>query len=378
MRNIELSEIKKMEKQARENGDVISLAQGYPDFSTPWQVVEFVKNHLHEAVWHQYTLAMGNLKLREKIASNLNEEGGSYSPEEIIITAGANAGLMATLLSCFQPGDSIAILCPTYASYFQQFKIAGIIPIFIPLNEKNWSLDLELLSDRINAHKPKAILLCNPNNPTGTLLSKNELLQIANIAEKYNMLILCDEVYSFLVYDNKEYFSLSSLPEFKHNFIKIQSFSKKYAMTGWRIGYICSSKKIIEKILSVHDLLINCAPSVSQLAAISSLENGEKFVNYFKEEFTKRRDLFYDLIQDLNEFLFAYKPQGTYFYFIKLKKNYENFTSQLFNVAKVAVVKGNAFGPFYDNYFRISFAKEPEVLITAVERMKKFFTQLTP
>ena len=373
MRNIELSEIKVMEKQAREQEGVISLAQGYPDFPTPWTIIEFVKAHLNEPQWQHYTLSSGSMKLREMISMSLAKDNTYYDPHsEIIVTAGANAGLMATLLACFQPGESIATFTPTYASYFKQFQLAGVNPIYIPLKEKGWSIDLDLFSDRIRSHKPKAILLCNPNNPTGTLLSKEELIEIGHIAMKNGLFIICDEVYSFLLYDNKEYFSLSQIPMFKDIFVKIQSFSKKYAMTGWRVGYICGPEKIISQILSVHDLMVNCAPSFSQLAAIAALQLGEKFVPQFVSEFAERREYVHEWLHTMDKYLIAEKPKGTYFYLIKLLHPEMRFAYELLEKAKVSVVPGSAFGPFYNDYFRISFAKDIDILHEALLRITNY------
>ncbi len=369
-----LSEIKKMEKQARENDDIISLAQGYPNFPTPWPILEFVKGHLNEPQWHQYTVSLGLPKLREEISSFLIQRNEIYDPyNEIIITAGANAGLLAILLSCFQTNDSIALFTPTYASYFDQLSIAGLNPIYLPLKENDWQVDLDLVNDRIRIHKPKAILICNPNNPTGNLLNKDELIEIAKIAIKNNILIICDEVYSYLLYDNENYFSLANIPEFKNNFIKIQSFSKRYAMTGWRVGYICATKDKINKILSVHDMMINCAPALSQLAALAAIKLAENFVPQFVKEFTQRRDFVFLWLSKMQDYIYAKKPKGTYFYFINLKKKNPNFSYELFDKAKVAVVKGTSFGPFYEDYFRITFAKNYDVLNEALYRISNFF-----
>lgn len=374
MKKNQLSEIKKMEREARQKDGIISLAQGYPDFPTPWPVVEFVKGHLNDSKWHQYTISSGISKLKEEISLFLARRNEVYDPyTEILVTAGANAGLLSTLLACFQPNDSIALFTPTYASYFDQLSIAGLAPIYLPLREEDWQLDLDLVNDRIRTHKPKAILICNPNNPTGNLFCKNELIEIARIAIENNLIVICDEVYSYLLYDGLEYFSLASMKEFRENIIKIQSFSKRYAMTGWRVGYICATHDKIDKILAVHDMMINCASSLSQLAAIAALKLGENFVPQFLREFTERRHYVHEWIIRMEEYLSARKPEGTYFYFIKLNNSNDNFTYDLLDKAKVAVVKGTAFGPFYKDYFRISFAKNFTLLSEALYRISNFF-----
>lgn len=374
MKKNQLSEIKKMEREARDKDGIISLAQGYPDFPTPWPIVEFVKGHINDPKWHQYTISSGLSKLREEISLFLARKDEEYNPyKEILVTAGANAGLLSTLIALFQPNDSIALFTPTYASYFDQLSIAGLVPIYLPLKEENWQVDLDLVNDRIRTHNPKAILICNPNNPTGNLLHKNELIEIARIAIENNLIIICDEVYSYLLYNDLEYFSLASMKKFKQNIIKIQSFSKRYAMTGWRVGYICATEDKIDKILAVHDMMINCAPSLSQLAAIAALKLGENFVPQFLKEFTDRNIYVYEWLTRMKEYLSAKKPEGTYFYFIKLNKSNDNFTYDLFDKAKVAVVKGTAFGPFYKDYFRISFAKNFALLSEALFRISNFF-----
>ena len=312
MKKNQLSEIKKMEREARDKDGIISLAQGYPDFPTPWPIVEFVKGHINDPKWHQYTISSGLSKLREEISLFLARKDEEYNPyKEILVTAGANAGLLSTLIALFQPNDSIALFTPTYASYFDQLSIAGLVPIYLPLKEENWQVDLDLVNDRIRTHNPKAILICNPNNPTGNLLHKNELIEIARIAIENNLIIICDEVYSYLLYNDLEYFSLASMKKFKQNIIKIQSFSKRYAMTGWRVGYICATEDKIDKILAVHDMMINCAPSLSQLAAIAALKLGENFVPQFLKEFTDRNIYVYEWLTRMKEYLSAKNPEGT-------------------------------------------------------------------
>ena len=282
-----------MEHRASKFPDVISLAQGVPSFDTPSGIKRRVELALRNGVVSKYSLSPGLSELRELIEVKLAEDNMFYDFEkEIIVTAGSIEGITATLLAITNSGDEIIIPEPTYTSYREVIILCGCAPVFVGLNEeKDWSFELERFEKAITP-KTKAIFYCNPNNPTGTIYSKEQLLGLAELAKKHNLFLISDEVYKDFTFARKEkIFSLAEVPELRKRVIRLFSFSKSYAMTGWRVGYLHSDETIVREILKVHDSLVTCAPVVSQYAAMGALEMGQRDVDEFMRKYQKRRDL---------------------------------------------------------------------------------------
>ena len=296
-KNLRLSIIKQVELKASNYPDVISLAQGIPSFDTPDCIKRRSEIALQKGVVAKYSLSPGLPELRELIEQDLAKENMYYDWEnEIVVTAGSIEGITAAIFAITEPGDEIIIPEPTYTSYREVIYLAGCMPVFVPLNEaKGWAFELEQYEKAITP-KTKAIFYCNPNNPTGTIYTKEQLLGLARLAEKNNLYLISDEVYKDFVFDpaylsgsdnslKSHIFSLAEIPELRKRVIRVFSFSKAYAMTGWRVGYLHSDRELIKEILKVHDCLVTCAPVISQYGAMGALEMGEKDVLNFNREF---------------------------------------------------------------------------------------------
>jgi aspartate/methionine/tyrosine aminotransferase len=386
VKDIKMSTIKEIELQASRYPDAVSLAQGIPDFDTPEFIKRRVERALKRGVVAKYSLSPGLPELRELIEESLEKENMFYDWEsEILVTAGSIQGIMATVMAVTNPGDEVIIPEPTYTSYQEVIKLAGCKPVFVPLNEEGgWSFDIEKYKKAITK-KTKAIFYCNPNNPTGTIYSKEQLMELAELAEKNNLFLISDEVYKDFIYDEKDFFSLAELPELRKRVIRIFSFSKAFAMTGWRVAYLHSDEENVREIIKVHDSLVTCAPVISQYGAMGALEIGETKINEFRERYKQRRDLMCERIERLNGVFNFVKPDSSYYVFpeinpekveVKKKKNVvdsREFAFWLLEKSQVAVVPGIAFGPNGEGHIRLSFGRKEEDIIEVFNRLEKLF-----
>lgn len=390
-KNLQLSVIKQMELAASKYPDVVSLAQGIPSFDTPECIKKRVENALKRGVVAKYSLSPGLPELRELVELSLEKEKMYYDWEtEIIITAGTIEGITSSILAITNPGDEIIVPTPTYTSYKEVIKLAGCEPIFVSLNEKKgWEFELDLYEKAVT-NKTKAIFYCNPNNPTGTIYSKDQLLGLARIAEKHDLFLISDEVYKDFLYtqtDKNNFFSLAQVPELRQRTIRLYGFSKAYAMTGWRVGYVHSDQSIIKEILKVHDSLVTCAPVISQYAAMGALEMGERDLTLHNKEYFQRLNLICKRLDSLKHIFSYVKPNSSYYIFPKIneailnaipdkyeqKGNSWKFCSYLLEKVQVAFVPGIAFGPNGENHVRISFGRSQKDINKTFDRLDKFF-----
>jgi aminotransferase len=388
--NLKLSIIKQIEIRAAEFPDAISLAQGVPNFDTPECIKRRAEIALENGVVAKYSLSPGLPELRELIEIKLAEENMFYDFEkEILITAGSIEGITATIMAITNPGDEVIIPEPTYTSYREVIILAGAVPVFVPLNEeKNWAFELEKYEKAITP-KTKAIFYCNPNNPTGTIYSKEQLMGLASLAKKHDLYLISDEVYKDFIFDGeKEMFSLAQLPEMRKRVIRLFSFSKSFAMTGWRVGYLHSDESVVKEIVKVHDCLVTCAPVISQYAAMGALEMGEKDVKFFNKEYQKRRDLICCRLDKLKHIFSYVRPTSSYYVFPRIiKKDFDfgalespssfswRFALYLLEKVQVAVVPGIAFGDNGEDHVRMSFGRSEKDINAAFDRMDKLFGQ---
>ncbi len=402
-KNLQLSIIKQMELRAAKYPDVISLAQGIPNFDTPGCIKRRVERALNRGVVAKYSLSPGLPELRELVELSLAKENMYYDWEkEIIVTAGSIEGITATILAITKPGDEIIIPEPTYTSYREAINLAGCKPVFVPLNEeRNWAFEPSKY-EHVITEKTKAIFYCNPNNPTGTIYTKYQLLALADLARKHNLFLISDEVYKdfvfspFYHYDkkfqggNERLFSLAELPELRKRVIRLFSFSKAYAMTGWRVGYLHSDESVASEILKVHDCLVTCAPVISQYAAMGALEMGENDINKFRKKYFNRRELICTRLDKLNNAFNYVKPNSTYYVFPRLRSSLKNlggqtrqnnnyidswqFALNLLDKIQVAVVPGVAFGPNGEGHIRMSFGRSEEDIDRAFNRIEKYLS----
>jgi aminotransferase len=400
MSEVILSPIKEIEIRSSKIFDVVSLAQGVADFDTPECIKRCVIEHIENGNVAKYSLSPGIIELREAVEVDLKKRGINYDFEnEIIITAGAIEAITATLLTVLKEGDEVLIPDPTYTSYQEAIKNAGGAPKFVSLcEEDNWSFDESKLEKKIT-NKTKAILFCNPNNPTGTIYPREQLLKILEIAEKNNLYVLSDEVYRDFIYDDQDFYSIGSFSKFRKRIIYIFSFSKSYSMTGWRVGYLATDKILAQKILAHHDVMVTCAPVVSQWGALGAIEMADEDRDYFKNSFKERRDLICGYLDEMKKWFTYQKPSSAYFVFPKFSKRLVEALSQdckmnkydlkdyqknslswrlvmdLLYEAKVAFVPGQAFGETGENHLRMCFGRSKEDISKAMKRLKEYLNK---
>lgn len=360
---IQVSAIKQLPVIASTMTDTISLGQGIPAVPTPGYIRDGVIELLNkQPEIGQYSLQPGLPMLRAELAKRLQRD-----VEEICITAGAMEGLMATLFSIVDPGDEVIVFDPGYASHIEQIKLADGVPVFIP--------NVAALASAITK-KTKAIVLCQPANPTGKILSATEMQTIVRLVIANQIYLISDETYDFLVYDNLPYQSFLSVPDLSDRLIVTKSFSKQYAMTGWRVGYVVAPVEIIQEIFKVHDATVICAPTISQYAALIAL-TGTPYPNDpdIKQLLMERREVICAELDQLPD-LFSYqKPQGAYYILAKyLKTNLSSwdFVLKLLRDTGVIAIPGSAFGPSGEGHVRFSFGGTPNDIRAAFTRIKQW------
>jgi aminotransferase len=353
--------------------DVISLGIGEPDFVTPWHIREAGIYSLEKG-YTMYTSNSGMPELRQELAGYLeNHYGINYHPEqEILITTGSSEGLDLILRAIINLGDEVIIPNPCYGAYPADINLAGGIPVVIPTNEEN---NFVIRATDIEAkitQKTRAILIGYPSNPTGAIMSKREADAIAQLAKKHDLLVISDEIYARLVY-GAQHICFPSLPGMKKRTILVSGFSKSHAMTGWRIGYVAADRHLIQALTKIHQYTMLSAPTMTQMAAIEALRNGETEVEKMVQEYNRRRRF---MVKRLNEIgLSCFEPKGAFFAFPSIKgtgMNSEEFAEKLLLKEKVAVVPGTAFGPCGEGFVRCCYATSLPDIEEALRRMDKF------
>ena len=353
--------------------DVISLGIGEPDFTTPEPILRAGIEALERGETH-YTSNSGLMELRRAIAEHLDRlYGQTYNPaSEILITVGVSEALYLACAATLDPGDEVIIPEPCFVSYAPEVIFAGGVPVMVPTSAENeWQVTAEAIEAAVT-ERTKALLLGYPNNPTGAVMSRERLNEIATVVKRHNLLVISDELYDRLVYDTR-HVCFPSLPGMYSRTILLMGFSKAYAMTGWRIGWAAGPAEIMEMMRRVHQYTIMCAPTVAQYAALAALKEGEPFVEEMRREYDRRRRL---IVGGLNEIgLTCVEPKGAFYAFpsIAVTGMDENtFAERLLQEERVAVVPGSAFGPSGKGYVRCSYATAYEKIEEALERMRRF------
>ncbi|GGF26895.1 aminotransferase [Halobacillus andaensis] len=353
--------------------DVISLGVGEPDFVTPWNFIE-QSFHALEQGYTSYTENAGMLELREEISNYLhNSFQLSYDPnDQVIVTVGASQAIDLALRTVVEPGDEVIVVEPGFVAYVPTVSLAGGTPVTIQTKPENeFKLKPEQIEEAITP-RTKAIMLCNPNNPTGTFLSRQELEQLAEVIKKHDLLVLSDEIYAELTYD-EAYTSFAAIPDMKERTILISGFSKAFAMTGWRLGYASGPSEIISAMVKIHQYTMMCAPTMAQHAALEAMKNGKPSVQEMIESYKQRRNF---IVSSLNEMgLECPNPGGAFYAFPSIKAtglSSAEFAEQLLQEEQVAVVPGEVFGESGEGYIRCSYATSLKQLDEAMDRMKRF------
>lgn len=353
--------------------NVVSLGIGEPDFITPWRIREAAIYALEKGRTG-YTSNLGLLSLRKEISSYVERKFNlTYDPEkEIIVTVGVSEGMDLALRAILNPGEEILYHHPCYVSYHPGIQLAHGVPVGIPCSaKKNFTPTANAFEERVTK-KTRAMILNFPTNPTGATATEQDLKSFAEVATHHDLLVISDEIYAELTYDEK-HTSIASLPGMRDRTIFFHGFSKAWAMTGFRLGYACAPAPIIEAMMRVHQYSMLCAPILSQEAAIEALKNGDTDVERMRDEYFHRRNFLVKELQIMG--LDCYLPKGAFYTFPSIRKTglkSRAFALELLKEQKVAVVPGDAFGPAGEGHIRCSFAASMSEIEKAVERMKKF------
>ena len=371
------SGIRKFFDIVSEMPEAISLGVGEPDFDTPWRVREEGIYTLERGKTF-YTSNSGLKELKIEICKYLDRKVNvkyDYN-SEVIVTVGGSEGIDIALRAMLDPGDEVLIPQPSYVSYLPCTILADGVPVTIPLQEKNeFKLTAEELEAAITP-KTKVLVMPFPNNPTGAIMEKEDLEAIAEVIIEKDIFVLSDEIYSELSY-KEDHVSITSLPGMKERTILINGFSKAYAMTGWRLGYACGPKEIIEQMLKIHQFAIMCAPTTSQYAAVEAMRNGDEDVAKMREAYNQRRRYLMHAFKEMN--LDCFEPYGAFYVFPCIKEfgmTSEEFATRFLEEEKVAVVPGTAFGDCGEGFLRISYAYSLDNLKIAMEKLKRFVESL--
>ncbi|HZH59351.1 MAG TPA: aminotransferase [Metabacillus sp.] len=373
VKNIKPSGIRKFFDLASSMEGVISLGVGEPDFVTPWNVREASILSLEQG-YTSYTANAGLLELRDEISHYLKEKTSiTYSAkEEILVTVGASQALDIALRAIVNSGDEVIVIEPSFVAYSSLVALAGGVPVSVQTNgEMEFKLQPSDLEKAIT-EKTKAIILCSPSNPTGTVLNKDDLEKIARIIEKHDLLVISDEIYAELTYD-ETYTSFVSIKGMAERTILVSGFSKGFAMTGWRLGYVAAQQEFLSAMLKIHQYAMMCAPTMAQYAAIEAIKHGKEDVMHMKKSYRQRRNLFVNALNEMG--LSCHVPGGAFYAFPSIQKTNltsEEFAEQLLMEEKVAVVPGSVFGESGEGYIRCSYASSLEQLQEALRRMQRF------
>ena len=374
------SGIRKFFDIVRETEGAISLGVGEPDFVTPWKVRSAAITSLQRG-YTQYTGNRGLPTLLELISRYLFERFGlEYDPKHILLTVGGSEAIDLALRACVERGDEVLIPDPAYVSYAPLVSLADGTPKHVEcLESDNFVLTAEMLEKQITP-KTKAVILTYPNNPTGAVMTKEQLRKIAEVVIKHDLLVITDEIYAELTYGGK-HASIASFEGMKDRTVYVGGFSKAFAMTGWRLGFVCAPPAIDDAMFKIHQYGILCAPVMAQYAAIEAIKDGfsDNFatVEEMRDSYNKRRMYVLHALKEIG--LHCFEPRGAFYAFPSVKSSglsAEEFANGLLKEQKVAVVPGNAFGQFGENNVRISYATGMNSLIEAFNRMDAFVKNL--
>mgnify|MGYP002511343809 FL=1 len=375
---IKPSGIRKFFDIASEMKDAISLGVGEPDFDTPWHIRDEGIYSLEKGRTF-YTSNAGLKELREEIAGYLYRKQGiryEHPMKEILVTVGGSEAIDIGFRAMINPGDEVLIPQPSFVSYEPCAVMAGATPVIINLKAENeFRLTARELEDAIT-DKTKILVLPFPNNPTGAIMERKDLEEIAEVIIKHDIYVMSDEIYSELSYKEK-HVSIAQIPGMKERTILINGFSKAFAMTGWRLGYACGPEEIIEQMIKIHQFAIMCAPTTSQYAAIEALKNGDEDVAEMCTAYNQRRRYLVHCFKEMG--LECFEPYGAFYIFPCIKEfgmSSDDFAMRFLKEEKVAVVPGNAFGDCGEGYLRISYASSLENLKIAMGRLAEFIGRL--
>ena len=377
VRNMPPSGIRKYFDMINEMEDVISLGVGEPDFLTPWNVTEAGIYSLEQGHTH-YSSNAGFIELRNEIAKYLYRRFDlSYNPlDEIIVTVGGSEGIDIALRALVGPGDEVIVPEPSFVAYKGCTAFTGATAKVLDLKAENeFKLTAEDLEKAITP-KTKVVIVPFPNNPTGAIMTREELIPIVEVLKDKDIIVISDEIYAELCYDEK-HVSIASFPEMKEKTLVINGFSKAYAMTGWRLGYLCGHPTLINEMKKIHQYAIMCSPTTAQYAAIEALKSGDSSIEEMQREYNRRRRVLVDGFRKMG--LECFEPLGAFYVFPSIQStgiSSDEFCEQLLINEKVLTVPGNAFGDCCEGFIRACYASSMENIIEALKRIEKFVNTL--
>ena len=371
------SAIHEMTRLSKEIEDVAFLSWAKPTSDTPLHIKEAAISAIKNGLVGGYSDTPGLLQLREEIINKLERDNKvQANVSQILVTVGAIEGLAAAVMALVDPGDEVILPTPTYSTHIRQVRIASARPVLVPLIEKEgFSWDLDAVKKAITP-RTKAIMYCSPNNPTGTAFPEKEQRHLAKLALDNNLMVITDEAYEYFTYDGCNHFSIASIPEMQKNVISCYTFTKTYAMTGWRIGYVHAQEELITQVSKAHIPFAICAPVVSQYAALAALRGPQDCIVEFKNHYLSTRNLMCNRLDQLNSVFEYIKPTGSYLMFPKILLKDGNdsmsFCKNLLRKAKVSATPGIAFGPTGEGHLRLSFCVPEETINKAFDRIEDY------
>jgi aminotransferase len=371
--NYPASGIRRMFDLAAKYDDAISLTLGEPNFDTPTNIKQAAKKAIDDGFTH-YNPNAGIVELRRAIAEKYQKYSPAYRFENVMITVGALEALTLSLLTTVDAGDEIIVPDPCFPNYLGQIMLVGATPVSVPVHEEDDFKIRAAAIEKAVTSKTKGIVLNSPSNPLGSVLDRGEIERIAEVAEKYDLLVYSDECYEKLLYDGHEHFSMAQLPEVAERVLLINSLSKTYAMTGWRIGFVLGSQDIISNMPKIQEGIVSCVSTFTQKAAIEALTGPQTAVEKMIEDYRRRRDILIDGLNRIPGFK-CQKSPGSFYAFANIKafgKTSMDFAEELIRGARVVTVPGSAFGKMGEGYLRLVFANSDENLKEAVRRISSY------
>jgi aminotransferase len=375
---IQKSAIHEMTRLSKEVEDVAFLSWAKPTSDTPEHIKEAAVAAIRKGLVGGYSGNAGLPELRKEIAKKLKKDNNIYADvSQLLTTVGAIEGLSAAIMALIDPGDEVILPSPTYSTHIRQVILASGKPVLVPtIEEDGFALDIDAIRDAVTS-KTKALLYCSPSNPAGAVFSEKDLRQLADIALENNLMVITDEAYEYFTYDNHKHFSIASIPEMKKNTVSCFTFTKSYAMTGWRIGYLHADETLIPQITKAHIPFAICAPVVSQYAALAALQGSQDCIVKFRDHYLSTRNLMCKRLDALDSVFEYQKPRGSYLMFPKILprkgKDSTVFCKKLLKEAKVSTTPGIAFGPTGEGHLRLSFCVSEKMINKAFDRMDAYF-----
>ena len=374
VQSIKPSGIRKFFDIAAKMEDVISLGVGEPDFVTPWPIRESCVYGLEQG-YTSYTANRGLPDLREEIARHYADVYETHydAATDILVTVGVSEALDLAMRALLAPGDEVLIPEPCYVSYQACTILAGGVPVAVPAKQEN---EFRITPAELEEHvtpRTKVLLIGYPNNPTGAIMTREDLLAIADFAQEHDLIVISDEIYGDLTYGGEAHICFSSLPHMQERTLLLNGFSKAYAMTGWRIGYALGAPEIIAAMTKIHQYTMLCAPITAQLAAIEALRHGEKYMKKMVAEYDRRRRLIYEGFMKMG--LNCFEPKGAFYIFPDITSTgytSEEFAEKLLEAEHVALVPGSAFGDCGEGHVRCSYATSVDKISEALARIENF------